>query len=104
MLRILFVQQWIGLSDPAAEEALHDLPLYCQFAQIDPGLSRLPDDSTILRFRHLLEEHALSLQIIVAINATLVKKGLMLKTGTVVDATLISAPSSTKNRDGERDP
>jgi len=98
------MQQWFGLSDPAMEEALHDVPLYCQFAQLDPGLSRLPDESTILRFRHLLEEHDLSQQIMAAINATLAKKGLMLKTGTVVDATLIAAPSSTKNKDGERDP
>jgi IS5 family transposase len=80
------------------------VPLYCQFAQLDPGLSRLPDESTILRFRHLLEAGDLSLQIMAAINATLSAKGLMLKTGTVVDATLIAAPSSTKNKDGERDP
>jgi transposase, IS5 family len=104
MLRIHFMQQWFGLSDPAMEEALHDVPLYCQFARLDPGMSRLPDESTILRFRHLLEEHDLSLQIMAAINATLAKKGLMLKAGTVVDATLIAAPSSTKNKDGERDP
>lgn len=104
MLRIHFMQQWFGLSDPAMEEALHDVPLYCQFARLDPGMSRLPDESTILRFRHLLEEHGLSLQIMAAINATLANKGLMLKAGTVVDATLIAAPSSTKNKDGERDP
>ena len=104
MLRIHFMQQWFGLSDPSMEEALHDVPLYCQFAQLDPGLSRLPDESTILRFRHLLEAGDLSLQIMAAINATLSAKGLMLKTGTVVDATLIAAPSSTKNKDGERDP
>jgi len=104
MLRIHFMQQWFGLSDPAMEEALHDVPLYCQFARLDPGMSRLPDESTILRFRHLLEAHGLSLQIMAAINATLARKGLMLKTGTVVDATLIAAPSSTKNKDGERDP
>jgi IS5 family transposase len=104
MLRIHFMQQWFGLSDPAMEEALHDVPLYCQFAQLDPGMSRLPDESTILRFRHLLEEHGLSLQIMATINATLAKKGLMLKAGTVVDATLIAAPSSTKNKEGERDP
>ena len=104
MLRIHFMQQWFGLSDPAMEEALHDVPLYCQFARLDPGMSRLPDESTILRFCHLLEEHDLSLQIMAAINATLANKGLMLKAGTVVDATLIAAPSSTKNRDGERDP
>ena len=104
MLRVYFMQQWFGLSDPAMEEALHDVPLYCQFAQLDPGLSRLPDESTILRFRHLLEAGDLSQQIMAAINATLAAKGLLLKTGTVVDATLIAAPSSTKNKDGERDP
>ena len=104
MLRIHFLQQWFGLSDPAMEEALHDVPLYCEFAQLDAGMGRLPDESTILRFRHLLEEHDLSMQIMAAINATLARKGLMLKTGTVVDATLIAAPSSTKNSQGERDP
>lgn len=104
MLRIHFLQQWFGLSDPAMEEALHDVPLYREFARLDAGMERLPDESTILRFRHLLEEHDLSLQIMAAINATLAKKGLMLKTGTVVDATLIAAPSSTKNSQGERDP
>ena len=104
MLRIHFMQQWFGLSDPAMEDALDDVPLYCQFARLDPGMSRLPDESTILRFRHLLEEHDLSLQIMAAINATLANNGLMLKAGTVVDATLIAAPSSTQNRDGERDP
>lgn len=104
MLRIHFMQQWFGLSDPAMEEALHDVPLYCQFAQLDPGMTRLPDESTILRFRHLLEMHGLSLAIMSAINATLARKGLLLKMGTVVDATLIAAPSSTKNKKGERDP
>ncbi|MFM7802481.1 MAG: IS5 family transposase, partial [Limnohabitans sp.] len=104
MLRIHIMQQWFGLSDPAMEEALHDVPLYCQFAQLDAGMNRLPDESTILRFRHLLEEHNLSLQIMGAINATLAAKGLLLKNGTVVDATLIEAPSSTKNKDGQRDP
>ena len=104
MLRIHFMQQWFGLSDPAMEEALHDTPLYCEFAELDAGITRLPDESTILRFRHLLEEHNLSLQLLSAINATLTAKGLMLKVGTVVDATLIAAPSSTKNSSGERDP
>ncbi len=104
MLRIHFMQQWFGLSDPAMEGALHDVPLYCQFACLDLGMSRLPDESTILRFRHLLEKHDLILQIMAAINASLAKKGLMLKSGTVVDATSIAAPSSTKNKDGERDP
>jgi IS5 family transposase len=104
MLRIHFLQQWFGLSDPAMEEALHDISLYCEFARLDPGATRLPDESTILRFRHLLEEHKLSIQLLATINATLATKGLMLKTGTVVDATLIAAPSSTKNESGERDP
>jgi IS5 family transposase len=104
MLRIHFMQQWFGLSDPAMEEALHDVPLYREFAGLDAGASRMPDESTILRFRHLLEEHALSLQLLATINATLAAKGLMLKTGTVVDATLIAAPSSTKNNSGKRDP
>ena len=104
MLRIHFLQQWFGLSDPAMEEALHDISLYCEFARLDPGAMRLPDETTILRFRHLLEENNLSIQLLAAINATLATKGLMLKTGTVVDATLIAAPSSTKNSTGERDP
>jgi len=104
MLRIHFLQQWFGLSDPAMEEALHDTPLYCEFAHLDAGMARLPDETTILRFRHLLEEHNLSIQLLATINATLIAKGLMLKTGTVVDATLIAAPSSTKNSTGERDP
>ena len=104
MLRIHFMQQWFGLSDPAMEEALHDVSLYCEFAHLDPGATRLPDESTILRLRHLLEQNNLSIQLLGAINATLAQKGLMLKTGTVVDATLIAAPSSTKNKDGQRDP
>ena len=98
------MQQWFGLSDPAMEEALHDVPLYCEFAHLDAGMGRLPDESTILRFRHPLEEHNLSIQLMATINASLTTKGLMLKTGTVVDATLIAAPSSTKNSTGERDP
>ena len=86
------------------EEALHDISLYCEFARLDPGAMRLPDESTILRFRHLLEGHNLSGQLLATINATLATKGLMLRAGTVVDATLIAAPSSTKNSTGERDP
>jgi transposase, IS5 family len=104
MLRIHFLQQWFGLSDPAMEEALEDIPMYWQFAQLDPGLTRLPDETTILRFRHLLEANNLSLQIMATINALLTQRGLLLKTGTVVDATLIAAPSSTKNKDHARDP
>ncbi len=86
------------------EEALHDVSLYCQFAHLGPGMCRLPDESMILRFRHLLEEHNLSIQRLVTINATSAAKGLMLKTGAVVDATLIAAPSSTKSSTGESDP
>jgi transposase, IS5 family len=104
MLRIHFLQQWFGLSDPAMEEALEDIPMYWQFAQLDPGITRLPDETTILRFRHLLEANNLSLQIMATINALLTQRGLLLKTGTVVDATLIAAPSSTKNKDNARDP
>lgn len=70
MLRIHFLQQWFGLSDPAIEEALHDGALYCQFAKLDPGCTRLPDESTILRFRHVLEEHQLSVQLLATINDT----------------------------------
>jgi IS5 family transposase len=104
MLRIHFMQQWFGLSDPAMEESLHDIPLHREFSGLDAGVSRLPDESTILRFRHLLEKHELSAKIMATINATLAKHGLLLKAGTVVDATLIAAPSSTKNKSGERDP
>jgi IS5 family transposase len=104
MLRIHFLQQWFGLSDPAMEEALHEMPMYREFAGLDNWTTRLPDESTILRFRHLLEAHKLAAQILVAINDILRDKGLMLRSGTVVDATLISAPSSTKNASGERDP
>jgi IS5 family transposase len=103
MLRIHFMQQWFGLSDPAMEEALHDTPLYREFAGLDSGISRIPDESTILRFRRLLEEHKLADQMLAAVNVTLVQAGLLLKAGTAVDATLIPAPSSTKNKDGVRD-
>ena len=104
MLRIHFLQQWFNLSDPAMEEALYDTALFREFAGLDVGEDHLPDESTILRFRHLLEAHNLSIQILATVNATLTAKGLLLKQGTVVDATLIAAPSSTKNSSGERDP
>lgn len=104
MLRIHFMQQWFGLSDPAMEEALHDVPLYREFAGLDNWMTRLPDESTVLRFRRLLEKHKLAAKILVLINDMLRDKGLMLRAGTVVDATLIAAPSSTKNATGQRDP
>lgn len=103
MLRIHFLQQWFGLSDLAMEEALFEVSLYRDFAGLG-NAERIPDRVSILRFRHLLEEHELAQQILATVNATLASKGLMLKSGTVVDATLIAAPSSTKNNTGERDP
>ena len=104
MLRIHYLQQWFGLSDPAMEEALHDVPLYREFARLDGATQRLPDETTILRFRHLLERHDLAADMLRLVADLLQHKGLMLRTGTVVDATLIAAPSSTKNAEGERDP
>lgn len=104
MLRIHFMQQWFTLSDPAMEDALHDMPLLRYFAGLGGWSERLPDETTILRFRHLLEQHKLAPQILETVNDLLHAKGLLLKAGTVVDATLIAAPSSTKNKSGERDP
>ena len=103
MLRIHFMQQWFTLSDPAMEEALHDVPMFRDFAGLN-WETRLPDETTILRFRRLLEKHKLAPQILAAVNELLSAKGLLLRYGTVVDATLIAAPSSTKNAAGERDP
>jgi IS5 family transposase len=104
MLRIHFMQQWFNLSDPAMEEALHDMPLFRDFAGLGGWADRLPDETTILRFRHLLEQKKLAPQMLATVNQLLERKGLLLRAGTVVDATLIAAPSSTKNKSGERDP
>ncbi len=104
MLRIHYLQQWFALSDPAMEEALHDMPIFREFAKLGDGIVRLPDETTILRFRHLLEKHDLATDMLRVVNDILQAKGLMMKKGTVVDATLIAAPSSTKNAEGERDP
>jgi IS5 family transposase len=104
MLRVHFMQQWFTLSDPAMEEALYDVPLYREFAGLGEASRRLPDETTILRFRHRLERHKLGEQMFALIRELLRDKGLMLKEGTAVDATLIAAPSSTKNASGERDP
>jgi IS5 family transposase len=104
MLRIHYLQQWFALSDPAMEEALHDMPVFREFAGLGDGVTRLPDETTILRFRHLLEKHDLATDMLRVVNDILQAKGLMMKQGTVVDATLIAAPSSTKNAKGERDP
>lgn len=103
MLRVHFMQQWFTLSDPAMEEAFFDTPLYREFALLEQ-FGRLPDESTILRFRHRLEKHKLAEQILSVVNELLSKKGLLLKAGTAVDATLIAAPTSTKNKDKKRDP
>lgn len=104
MLRIHFMQHWFKLSDPAMEEALHDVPAFRDFAGLSHWDESIPSESSILRFRHLLERHKLADQILATVNALLQAKGLQLKAGTVVDATLIAAPSSTKNQSGERDP
>ena len=98
----MVMQQWFSLSDPAMEEAFFDTPLYREFAQLD-AFGRLPDESTILRFRHRLEEHKLADQILTTVNSMLEQRGLLLKAGTAVDATLIAAPSSTKNKARARD-
>ncbi len=103
MLRIHCMQQWFSLSDLGMEEAFFDTPIYREFAQLDAH-GRMPDESTILRFRHRLERHKLADQILATVNELLAAQGLLLKAGTAVDATLIAAPSSTKNKDKKRDP
>ena len=102
MLRIHFMQQWFTLLDLAMGEALHNVPSFREFASFGSD-SRLPYENTILRFRHLLEKRKLADQILALLKNLLSGKGLLLKAGTVVDATLIAAPSSTKNKDGQRD-
>jgi len=104
MLRIHFMQQWFALSDPAMQEALHDMPAMRAFARLDAGCDCIPDESSILRFRHRLEKHGLAEQLLAEVNALLSERGLLLKQGTLIDATLIAAPSSTKNETGSRDP
>jgi len=104
MLRIYFLQQWFNLSDPAAEEALYDSDVLRDFARIDLGSEPVPDETTICKFRHLLEEHNLGEEILGTVNLHLQAKGVRITTGTIVDATIIHAPSSTKNRDQSRDP
>ncbi len=93
MLRIHYLQQWFALSDPAMEEALHDMPVFREFAKLGDGVSRLPDETTILRFRHLLEKHDLATDMLRVVNDILQAKGLLMKKCKVVDATLIAAPS-----------
>ena len=102
MLRVHLMQNWFGYSDPAMEEALYETTILRQFAGLN--LERIPDETTILNFRRLLEKHELAAGILAVINGYLGDRGLSLRQGTIVDATLIHAPSSTKNKDGKRDP
>jgi IS5 family transposase len=104
MLRIYFLQQWFNLSDPAAEEALYDSQAMRRFVGIDLGCEPVPDETTVCRFRHLLEEHDLGRRLFDEVQVHLAAKGLKVATGTIVDATIINAPSSTKNADKARDP
>ena len=104
MLRIYFMQHWFALSDPGAEEALYDSHVMREFAQIDLGEEPVPDESTILNFRHLMERHELGGKLFDAVNRYLAENGLSVTKGTIVDATIIAAPSSTKNKDKQRDP
>jgi IS5 family transposase len=104
MLRMYFLQQWFNLSDPAVEEALYDSPLMREFVGIDLGREAVPDETTVCKFRHLLEEHRIGAAMLATVNAHLQEKGVRIATGTIVDATIIHAPSSTKNQKQERDP
>ena len=103
MLRVHFLQQWYALSDPGMEEALYDTPVMRRFAGLG-GLDTVPDETTILNFRRLLETHDLARQMLEQVNTFLSRKGLSLRGGTIVDATIIAAPSSPRNGDGRRDP
>ena len=104
MLRIYFLQQWFNLADPAVEEALYDSMVMRQFVGIDLGREPAPDETTVCKFRHLLEEHNLGGEMLETVNLHLQSKGVRIAKGTIVDATIIQAPSSTKNAQQERDP
>lgn len=104
MLRIHFLQHWFNLSDPAVEEALYDSRAMRRFVGIDLGCEPAPDETTVCNFRHLLEAHNLGDQLFALINVYLQENGLKVSSGTIVDATIIDAPSSTKNKAGKRDP
>jgi IS5 family transposase len=104
IIRVYLLQQWYALSDPLAEEMLYDSDAMRQFAGIELGDDRIPDETTILNFRHLLEKHQLTEQLFVEVNSHLADQGITLRSGTLVDATIIDAPSSTKNTAGARDP
>jgi IS5 family transposase len=104
MLRIYFLQQWFNLSDPQAEDAIYDSESMRRFARVELGDDKIPDESTILRFRHRLEQHGLTEAIFEAVKDLLAEHQLTLRAGTIVDATIIAAPSSTKNAPKSRDP
>jgi len=104
MLRIYFMQQWFNLSDPGAEDGLYDSESMRRFAGLDLADDAIPDETTILNFRHLLEQHQLTEKIFGAVRGLLEERRLLLKSGTIVDATLIEAPPSTKNEERKRDP
>jgi IS5 family transposase len=104
MLRTYFVQQWFNLSDPGVEEALYESATLRRFVGVDLGVAPAPDETTICRFRHLLEKHDLGGLMLEAVNVHLEARGIRIATGTIVDATIIHAPSSAKNKSGERDP
>lgn len=104
MLRIHCLQQWYNLSDPAMEESLYEIASMRQFAHLSLTRGSIPDETTILKFRHLLERHKLTAKILGEVSAYLQERGLLLRQGTIVDATIIEAPSSTKNKEKRRDP
>ena len=104
MLRLYYVQQWYALSDEGLEDAVSDSAAIRQFVGIDLGHEEAPDATTVLKFRRLLEAHKLTAVLLEEINAHLRERGLTMREGTMVDATLINAPTSTKNRDKARDP
>ena len=104
LLRTYFMQQWFNLSDPGVEEAFYESATLRRFAGVDLGVAPAPDETTVLRFRHLLEKHDLGGAMLEAVNLHLEAKGIRIATGTIVDATIIHAPSSTKNEKKERDP
>ncbi len=102
MLRVYFLQQWFSLSDPAAEDALYESPVLRRFSGVDLGRAPAPDETTILNFRHLLEERELGGQMLDTVNLYLASRGIRITTGTIVNATIIHAPSSTRNEKKER--
>ena len=104
MLRIHFLQQWYGLADGAMEDALYDSQALRGFAGIDLTVAAVPEETTILNFRHWLEQHELSQALFAEVSARLEERGLLMRQGTIVDATIIAAPPSTKNRSKARDP